>query len=399
MVFSRTTTRSATARSAIACRRRRARWPRSARCSRRTSRCCSWARSTASTRRFSSSPTTSTRRSRRRRARAGARSSRRSPQFCKEEIPDPAGPRHVRALEADAPARSASSPRCTRELLRARRRLRSGRRRRDRVRRGRALAAGPPGRVRARLQLRAGAAARAVLGRRRWCSRRTTEARGGRPADTSSSTPLSGALIALTRRSGPGARSRSARRGTAAAPTSRSSPSTPRGRAVPVRRRRQRDADRDDASARALNWHCYLPGSARAALRLPRPRPVRAARGPPLQPRKLLIDPYAKAIDGVVDWAHDANVLPYVPDRRRGRRPRARRRGRRGGDAEVGRDRRRVHLGGRPPAAGPVRRHRHLRDARQGLHDAPPRRPRGPARHLRRARLRAGDRLPAPTSA
>ncbi len=30
-------------------------------------------------------------------------------------------------------------------------------------------------------------------------------------------------------------------------------------------------------------------------------------------PAKLLIDPYAKAIDGVVDWAHDANVLPYVP--------------------------------------------------------------------------------------
>ena len=31
-------------------------------------------------------------------------------------------------------------------------------------------------------------------------------------------------------------------------------------------------------------------------------------------PAKLLIDPYAKAIDGVVNWAHDANVLPYVPD-------------------------------------------------------------------------------------
>ncbi|HSO97315.1 MAG TPA: glycogen debranching protein GlgX, partial [Solirubrobacteraceae bacterium] len=30
-------------------------------------------------------------------------------------------------------------------------------------------------------------------------------------------------------------------------------------------------------------------------------------------PAKLLIDPYAKAIEGGVDWAHDSNVLPYVP--------------------------------------------------------------------------------------
>ena len=31
-------------------------------------------------------------------------------------------------------------------------------------------------------------------------------------------------------------------------------------------------------------------------------------------PAKLLIDPYAKAIEGVVRWERDANVLPYVPN-------------------------------------------------------------------------------------
>jgi isoamylase len=66
---------------------------------------------------------------------------------------------------------------------------------------------------------------------------------------------------------------------------------------------------------RALNWHCYLPGLG------PGQRYGYRVRGPydPLEghrfnPAKLLIDPYAKAIEGVVDWAHDANVLPYVPD-------------------------------------------------------------------------------------
>ncbi len=41
--------------------------------------------------------------------------------------------------------------------------------------------------------------------------------------------------------------------------------------------------------------------------------PYAPQEGKRFNPDKLLIDPYAKAIDGVVDWAHDANVLPYVP--------------------------------------------------------------------------------------
>ncbi len=64
----------------------------------------------------------------------------------------------------------------------------------------------------------------------------------------------------------------------------------------------------------ALNWHCYLPGvgpGQRYGFRVDgRYEPSAGNR---FNPAKLLIDPYAKAIEGVVDWAHDANVLPYVP--------------------------------------------------------------------------------------
>ncbi len=65
---------------------------------------------------------------------------------------------------------------------------------------------------------------------------------------------------------------------------------------------------------RALNWHCYLPGvgtGQRYGFRLH--GAYAPLDGHRFNPAKLLIDPYAKAIDGVVDWAHDANVLPYVP--------------------------------------------------------------------------------------
>ena len=65
---------------------------------------------------------------------------------------------------------------------------------------------------------------------------------------------------------------------------------------------------------RALNWHCYLPGvgpGQRYGFRVHgRYAPLEGQR---FNPAKLLLDPYAKAIDGIVDWAHDANVLPYIP--------------------------------------------------------------------------------------
>src|SRR5947209_3994975 len=65
---------------------------------------------------------------------------------------------------------------------------------------------------------------------------------------------------------------------------------------------------------RALNWHCYLPECRPGQRYGYRVRgPYVPGEGKRFNPDKLLLDPYAKAIDGVVDWAHDANVLPYVP--------------------------------------------------------------------------------------
>ncbi len=64
----------------------------------------------------------------------------------------------------------------------------------------------------------------------------------------------------------------------------------------------------------AMNWHCYLPGvgpGQRYGYRVH--GPYRPEEGLRFNPNKLLIDPYAKAIDGTVRWEDDASVLPYVP--------------------------------------------------------------------------------------
>jgi glycogen operon protein len=45
------------------------------------------------------------------------------------------------------------------------------------------------------------------------------------------------------------------------------------------------------------------PTSARAALRLPRARALRPGHGHRCNGSKLLLDPYAKAVDGNIDWA------------------------------------------------------------------------------------------------
>jgi isoamylase len=63
----------------------------------------------------------------------------------------------------------------------------------------------------------------------------------------------------------------------------------------------------------AFNWHGYLPGvgpGQRYGFRVY--GPYVPARGHRFNATKLLIDPYAKAIGGSVDW-DAANVLPYVP--------------------------------------------------------------------------------------
>jgi isoamylase len=62
-----------------------------------------------------------------------------------------------------------------------------------------------------------------------------------------------------------------------------------------------------------LTWHCFLPGvdaGQRYGWRVH--GPYDPERGLRFNPAKLLLDPYAKAIDGAVDWAA-ANVLPYTP--------------------------------------------------------------------------------------
>jgi glycogen operon protein len=66
---------------------------------------------------------------------------------------------------------------------------------------------------------------------------------------------------------------------------------------------------------RALNWNCYLPGVGPGQCYGYRVYgPYAPHEGQRFNPAKLLIDPYAKAIDGVVDWTREAGVLPYVPD-------------------------------------------------------------------------------------
>src|SRR5919198_902765 len=63
----------------------------------------------------------------------------------------------------------------------------------------------------------------------------------------------------------------------------------------------------------AFNWHGYLPGVGPGQRYGYRVHGVYApANGHRFNAAKLLIDPYAKAIGGAVDW-DAANVHPYVP--------------------------------------------------------------------------------------
>ncbi len=129
----------------------------------------------------------------------------------------------------------------------------------------------------------------------------------------------------------------------------------------------------------AYVWHCYLPSvqpGQRYGYRVHGPwDPEQGLR---CNPNKLLLDPYAKATAGEIDWdqalfsydfgeedsRNDADSAPHMTLRR--------------GDQPV------LRLGGRPPARLPVQRVDHLRGARQGPDPAAPRRTRGAARHVRR---------------
>jgi len=64
----------------------------------------------------------------------------------------------------------------------------------------------------------------------------------------------------------------------------------------------------------ALNWHCYVPSvgpGQRYGFRVH--GPWGPEHGHRFNPAKLLIDPYAKAIEGAVDY-DGARILPYAPD-------------------------------------------------------------------------------------
>ena len=91
--------------------------------------------------------------------------------------------------------------------------------------------------------------------------------------------------------------------------------------------------DADDVETRiemtertAFHWHCFLRGvgpGQRYGYRVH--GPYAPTEGHRFNPAKLLIDPYAKAIEGRIDYGA-ANTLPVRPDRRGRRRPHARRR-------------------------------------------------------------------------
>ena len=110
-------------------------------------------------------------------------------------------------------------------------------------------------------------------------------------------------------------------------------------------------------------------------------------------PTKLLIDPYAKAIEGPIDW-DAANVLPYVPEPARTptctpttrTTPRRSRSASSSTSASTGRTTARRAR----PWSETVIYELHVK----GFTKLQRAHPRGPARHLRRARLRAGDRVP-----
>ena len=79
---------------------------------------------------------------------------------------------------------------------------------------------------------------------------------------------------------------------------------------MPVRRRRRRAARRRSAEVDGFCWHAYLPrvgAGQRYGFRVH--GPWDPARGQRCNPNKLLLDPYAKAVDGGVDW--DPACFPY----------------------------------------------------------------------------------------
>ena len=136
-------------------------------------------------------------------------------------------------------------------------------------------------------------------------------------------------------------------------------------------------------------WHGFLPNiepGQRYGYRVH--GPYDPAAGHRCNPNKLLLDPYAKAIDGTFDWNQSLFGYDFGdPDSRND-------------DDSAASMPKSVVINpffdwgiDRPPQPR-VRRHGHLRGARQGPHRDPSRHPRADARHLRRGRPSGDHRAP-----
>ena len=194
--------------------------------------------------------------------------------------------------------------------------------------------------------------------------------------------------------SGPASRSRSAPCGTATGRTSRSSRRTPSASSSACSTATTRRRASSSASGRPGTGTATCPGSARASATATastaRTRPSRATASTPPScsstrtPRRSR----GRSATGA------ASTLPYLPNG--------------SDDADLHIDEsddaaaipksivvdETLRLGRRrvAPAARALARDGHLRGARQGLHQAPPGGARGPARHVRGARVRGVDR-------
>ena len=166
------------------------------------------------------------------------------------------------------------------------------------------------------------------------------------------------------------------------------------GRALPLRRGGPRDALRAHRAHGVQLARLPLRASARAsatatASTAPGPR----EHGQRFNPAKLLIDPYAKSIEGPILWDR-GNTLP-VPARRRGRRSRADDEDDSRRDPEVVVIDAALRLAGRPAARRRPWNETVIYEVHvEGVHEADRGRARGAARHLRRPRVRAGARVP-----
>ena len=187
----------------------------------------------------------------------------------------------------------------------------------------------------------------------------------------------------------PGAPTRWARPSTAAARTSRCSARSPSGSSSACSTPTATETRVELTEVDAYVWHCYLPQvqpGQRYGYRVHGPwDPEQGLR---CNPNKLLLDPYAKATSGDIDW--DQSLFGYDfgdPDSRNDE------------------DSARAHdegvvinpffdwEGDRRARTSPTTS-RHLRGARQGPDPAAPRRPRGAARHVRRPRAPGRHRAP-----